>query len=155
MENKLRVKLSVRLYGGEEERCFGPGIATLLHRVEEHGSLRAAAASMGMAYSKAWRIVRTAQAVFGQELLHSAAGGRGGGGAVLTPAGRKLLTAYDRYCAKLEEFGAEIFRETEFIYRRKSECGIRNEDSESRICSYSEFRTSNFPLFRIPNSAFS
>ena len=69
MKKKLQLKLTIRLYSDDDERCFGPGIAVLLHRVEEHHSLRAAAASMEMAYSKAWRIVRTAEAVFGCKLL--------------------------------------------------------------------------------------
>ena len=65
MEKELHLKLIVRLFTDDHQRCFGPGIATLLHRVEERRSLRAAAASMDMAYSKAWRIIRTAEEVFG------------------------------------------------------------------------------------------
>ncbi|MEG1593144.1 MAG: ModE family transcriptional regulator, partial [Oscillibacter sp.] len=63
MKENLHLKLTVRLYTDDHERCFGPGIATLLSRVREHHSLRAAAASMEMAYSKAWRILRTAEEV--------------------------------------------------------------------------------------------
>ena len=68
MNRALRLKLTIRLYAGEDLRCFGPGVATLLRRVQEHRSLRAAAASMEMAYSKAWRIIRTAEEVFGCKL---------------------------------------------------------------------------------------
>ena len=85
MKENLKLKLTVRLYSDDDERCFGPGIATLLHRVDEHRSLRAAAASMGMAYSKAWRIVRTAESVFGCKMLATSTGGKNGGGASLTP----------------------------------------------------------------------
>ena len=46
MEKEVHLKLTVRLYTDDNERCFGPGIATLLHRVQEHHSLRAAAGSM-------------------------------------------------------------------------------------------------------------
>ena len=81
MEKELQLKLTVRLYTEDRTRCFGPGIATLLHRVEEHSSLRSAAASMEMAYSKAWRIIRTAENVFGCKMLSSSIGGKGGGGA--------------------------------------------------------------------------
>ena len=51
MEKELQLKLTVRLYTEDRTRCFGPGIATLLHRVEEHSSLRSAAASMEAATS--------------------------------------------------------------------------------------------------------
>lgn len=91
MNRPLRLKLTIRLYAGEDLRCFGPGVATLLRRVQEHRSLRAAAASMEMAYSKAWRIIRTAEEVFGCKLLVSSTGGVHGGGAVLTPEAVRLV----------------------------------------------------------------
>lgn len=110
MKKDLHLKLTVRLYADGDERCFGPGIATLLHRVEAHHSLRSAAASMGMAYSKAWRIVRTAERIFGCKLLDSAIGGKNGGGAVLTAEAERLLLAYDGYCRELEQFAARKFQ---------------------------------------------
>ena len=79
MDKELHLKLTIRLYTDDNRRCFGPGIATLLERVREHRSLRAAAASMEMAYSKAWRIIRTAEEVFGCKMLDSTTGGRHGG----------------------------------------------------------------------------
>lgn len=93
MEQKLTYNLTVRLFS--DEKCFGPGVAQLLHRVQELHSLRAAAMSMNMAYSKAWTITKHAQAALGFPLLHSITGGRGGGGAELTPEGERLLEAYD------------------------------------------------------------
>ncbi len=110
MNEHLKLKLTVRLYSDDNERGFGPGIATLLHRVEEYRSLRAAAASMAMAYSKAWRIVRTAEAVFGCKMLSSVTGGKNGGGAVLTEEATALLAAYDQYCAEVQGFAAERFK---------------------------------------------
>ena len=54
--NDLRLAVTLRLLDGEGRRRFGPGVAALLSEVREKRSLRAAAGSMGMAYSKAWRI---------------------------------------------------------------------------------------------------
>ncbi len=76
MEQKLTYNLTVRLFS--DEKCFGPGVAQLLHRVQELHSLRAAAMSMNMAYSKAWTITKHAQAALGFPLLHSITGGRPG-----------------------------------------------------------------------------
>lgn len=118
MEKDLHLKLTVRLYTDDRTRCFGPGIATLLHRVEEHKSLRAAAASMGMAYSKAWRIIRTAEAVFGCKMLSSTIGGYHGGGAVLTEEAVRLLAAYDAYCADLTAYSQARFQEAFGAYLR-------------------------------------
>jgi len=111
MNKTLHLKLTVRLYTDDNERCFGPGIALLLHRVVEQHSLRAAAGSMGMAYSKAWRIIRTAEEIFGCKLLESVVGGQHGGGAVLTKEAQQLLAAYDNYCAEVQAFSRERFDE--------------------------------------------
>ena len=107
----LHLKVTLRIYSDDDQRCFGPGIATLLQRVREHRSLRAGAASMEMAYSKAWRIIRTAESVFGCKLLASTIGGPHGGGAVLTPEAEQLLAAYEAYCADVGAYAQTKFQE--------------------------------------------
>ena len=109
MEPKLRPVLTLRIFG--EEKCFGPGIAGLLHLVEEQHSLRAAAAQMGMAYSKAWTIMKQAEKNLGFPLLQSSTGGKHGGGAVLTPEARKILSAYEDYCEKVNTCSQQLFNE--------------------------------------------
>ncbi len=109
MQKKLHAVLSVRLF--TDEKCFGPGIAQLLHRVEEHRSLRAAAQSMEMAYSKAWAITKRAEEGLGFKLLVSTTGGKGGGGAALTDEAKQVLAAYDRYCSKLRSYGDKLLAE--------------------------------------------
>ena len=102
-------RITVRLFA--EEKCYGPGVHRLLRAVEEHCSLRSAAASMNMAYSKAWGIVRAAEQGFGCKLLHSTIGGSGGGGAELTDEARQIMAAYETYCARLNEYGQALFGE--------------------------------------------
>ena len=98
-------------------KFFGEGPFRLLQAVEETGSLRCAAASMGMAYSKAWRIIRTAEDVFSCKLLDSTIGGRGGGGAVLTPEAERLLAAYEAYVADVTAHAQGKFEEAFGFYR--------------------------------------
>lgn len=117
MEKELQLRLTIRLYTDDNGRCFGPGVATLLSRVREHHSLRAAAAAMNMAYSKAWRIVRTAEDAFGCKLLDSTIGGPHGGGASLTPEAERILGAYEGYCAEVETFARDRF-DTSFGFFR-------------------------------------
>ena len=117
MSKELHLKLTVRLFTDDQQRCFGPGIATLLERVREHRSLRSAAASMGMAYSKAWRIIRTAEGVFGCKLLDSTIGGQHGGGATLTPQADRLLAAYNDYVGDLQAYAQGRFEEAFGFYR--------------------------------------
>ncbi len=109
METKLTYKISPRLF--TEDKAFGPGVAALLHRVDDLHSLRAAAMSMGMAYSKAWTIVKNSENAFGFKFLTSTAGGKGGGGAVLTAECRALLVRYDTFCEKMKRYGDALFAE--------------------------------------------
>lgn len=109
MNTNIHPVLTIRLFS--DEKCFGPGIAELLERVEEHRSLRAAAASMNMAYSKAWTIVRRCEENLGLKLLDYTTGGKNGGGAAVTPEGRDLVAAYRRYCARLQEEAVRLYRE--------------------------------------------
>ena len=79
------------------EKFFGEGPCRLLRLVEETGSLRSAAASMGMAYSKALKLVKNAEAALGFPLTMRTTGGRDGGGSVLTPQGKEWLKKYEDY----------------------------------------------------------
>ena len=84
---------------------FGRGIANLCLGVREMGSLNAAAKSMKMAYSKAWRIVKETEAALDMQLLNR----DGAHGSTLTDAGNKLLDAYLEVDAKLQEIAKEEF----------------------------------------------
>mgnify|MGYP004683750637 FL=1 len=114
MDRGLRVAISAKMF--TDRKCFGPGVAQLLALVDELHSLRAAAMSMSMAYSKAWTVIRGAEEGLGFKLLTSTAGGKHGGGAVLTDEARQMLTAYDEYCEKLRAYGEKLFEETFAFY---------------------------------------
>ena len=101
--------LTIRLY--TEEKCFGPGVAELLSRVRELKSLRSAAISMNMAYSKAWKIVKASEDALGFKLLDSTTGGQHGGGAVLTEEGSALLDTYREYLADMKAVAQKLFDE--------------------------------------------
>lgn len=114
MDRELRVVLSARVFS--DQKCFGPSVSQLLKRVDELHSLRAAALSMSMAYSKAWTVVRNAEDGLGFKLLASNIGGRNGGGAALTDEARQVMRAYDEYCAKLRAYGETLFEQTFAFY---------------------------------------
>ncbi len=109
MEQALRVKLIIRLCGGEDGRGFGPGVMTLMEQVAEKKSLRSAAAAMSMAYSKAWRIMHAAEEICGCKLLATSTGGAHGGGAALTEEGQALLEAYRAFSQDLQAYGEKCF----------------------------------------------
>ena len=88
---------------------FGAGICELLRRVEETGSLRRAASDMGMAYSKAWQIVRRAEAHLGLELMVRRTGGKGGGCSLVSDEGKWLVGAFGAMDREAAAFLDELF----------------------------------------------
>ena len=81
------------------EKFFGEGPARLLRGVEEHGSLRAAAMSMDMAYTKALKLIRRST------------GGRDGGGSCLTEEGKEWLQRYEDYRDACKQANRELYLE--------------------------------------------
>ncbi len=106
---QLRYTITIRIYG--MEKCFGPGVAELLERVDELHSLRKATISMNMAYSKAWKMIKTAEENLGFALLTSVTGGKGGGGAELTPDAHRFLTSFRQFEDAVRGYADEAFLE--------------------------------------------
>lgn len=109
MEQKYQPVLSLRVFTKDGVKCFGPGVAELLRRVQQERSLRAAATSMAMAYSKAWTVIKTSEAALGFPLLLSTTGGKHGGGATLSPRAEALLAAYEEYGQSLRRCAEDEF----------------------------------------------
>ena len=87
-------------------KFFGEGPCHLLRCVEKTGSLRSAAIEMEMAYSKASKILKQAEASLGFRLTRRSAGGKDGGGSILTPEGKRWLRQYEAYrdaCVKANQ----------------------------------------------------
>lgn len=75
---------------------LGPGKAQLLELIEEHGSIRAAGASIGMSYRRAWLLADEINRMFREPSISTRHGGKSGGGAGLTEFGKELLSRYRR-----------------------------------------------------------
>lgn len=87
----------IQFLDDQEQKFFGEGPCRLLRGVEKTGSLRASAMQMGMAYTKALKLVKNAEAALGCPLTMRTAGGRLGGGSRLTPQGEEWLNRYEAY----------------------------------------------------------
>ena len=79
------------------EKFFGEGPARLLRGVDRTGSLRKAAISMDMAYTKALKLIKNAEAALEFPLITRETGGRDGGGSCLTDGGKEWLERYEQY----------------------------------------------------------
>jgi molybdate transport system regulatory protein len=98
-------RLRIRIVFGEDE-MIGPGKAELLERIDRCGSIAAAGREMGMSYKRAWQLIGTLNAMFREPLVDSTRGGPGGGGAVLTEAGREALALYRAFEQDVTAAGA-------------------------------------------------
>lgn len=96
----------IRLLIGEAT-ALGPGKARLLEAINESGSISAAARALGMSYRRAWLLVDAINASFKEPLVETATGGKGGGGAAVSPLGREVLARYRDMEAKAEAAVAE------------------------------------------------
>ena len=102
---KPTIRLSIMNPDAESGSLFGRGIASQCLGVRETGSLNAAAKGMGMAYSKAWRIIKDTEAALDLQLLNR----DGAHGSDLTEAGNKLLDTYLAIEEKLQKEAEELF----------------------------------------------
>ena len=78
-----------RLDFGREE-AVGPGKISLLEHIGSSGSLSQAARELNMSYRRAWQLLDSLNSSFRERAVLTQKGGRGGGGAALTPLGEEL-----------------------------------------------------------------
>ena len=93
----MKAVTRIVFFDEDGQKFFGEGPCRLLRAVEKTGSLRSAAASMDMAYTKALKLMKNAEAALGFPLTMRATGGKDGGGSILTPEGKEWLTRYEAY----------------------------------------------------------
>ncbi len=89
----MTATLSVRIDFGPGQR-LGPGKIQLLERIAELGSISAGGRALGMSYRRAWELIDELNGIFGQPVVTSRIGGKHGGGAELTPLGRRIVDGY-------------------------------------------------------------
>jgi molybdate transport system regulatory protein len=73
---------------------LGRGKVRLLELVGETGSISAAARKMNMSYRRAWLLMDELNHMFGCDVIETAAGGSGGGGAHVTAFGLRVIEIF-------------------------------------------------------------
>jgi len=73
---------------------MGWGRVTLLERIDQLGSISAAAKSMKLAYRNAWLWVEAMNRLASKPLVEKSTGGAKGGYACLTEEGRRIIREY-------------------------------------------------------------
>ncbi|SDY91480.1 molybdate transport system regulatory protein [Proteiniborus ethanoligenes] len=95
----------------EDSRIFGKGPKELLLRTESMGSLRKAAMSMNMSYSKAWNLISNLEKALEIRILDKTIGGIDGGSSTLTQEGKELIRKYEELEKRVEEAVLKIYEE--------------------------------------------
>jgi len=107
--------LTLRVLGARSP-AMGPGKAELIERIAHTGSISAAARDMGMSYRRAWQLVEALNATYRELVVQTAVGGQRGGGASVTPFGRRLAEQFramedkasDAIAADLKRFSRHL-----------------------------------------------
>jgi molybdate transport system regulatory protein len=101
---------------GRKGPAMGPGKAELIERIGATGSISAAAREMGMSYRRAWQLVEALNRAFREPVVSTAVGGTRGGGARVTPFGRRVVADFRRMESKASAaIAAELKRYTRYI----------------------------------------
>jgi molybdate transport system regulatory protein len=79
----------------DDQYVFGFGISEILKAVQQSGSMKAAAESLGKSYRHVWARVKEAEQALGKPLLDTRVGGKGTRRSTLTVLARRLVSDYD------------------------------------------------------------
>lgn len=123
----MKIRMELRFCTDEGERFFGEGPYRLLVGIEELGSLRAAAKRMGMAYTKAFAIIKRAEAEFGFALTRRTIGGKGGGSSSLTDDAKELIKRYEAYRAACAAMADSLYEEYFHSFRPQQSATHRQQ----------------------------
>ena len=104
----MRCKVTVKFSDSDDRSSlgFGRGIVQLLEGVEELGSINRATKAMGMAYSKAWKIINSIEQEFNIRLIDR----DGARGSALTDEARAYIARYKEALSAADAAAQEVFR---------------------------------------------
>ncbi len=78
----------------DQNRFLGGDRIALLDKIQELGSINSAAKAVGISYKTAWHLVNMMNNLSDKPLVERTAGGKGGGGTILTREGKKVLEQF-------------------------------------------------------------
>lgn len=115
MPDKKKYKIEVRLWIEETEGPFlGIGKIWLLENIRKTGSITNAAKEMKMAYRQAWQLVKEMNQRAESPLVEKILGGKGGGGARVTEAGKKAIATFYQIEKRISDFAEKETQNLKF-----------------------------------------
>ena len=107
----LHPRFKLWLSTDRAEGVFGDGKWRLLEAIDDKGSLKKAAESLGISYRKAWGDFKKAESCLGTRFIEKIRGGKDGGKTVLTAEGRNWIHAYSQYRLDMEKNAEKSFNQ--------------------------------------------
>jgi len=89
---------------GSEGTFLGYGRVVLLERIHEFGSITKAARSMELSYRRAWVLIDSMNRQASKPFIVTSAGGRGGGGTLVTEEGKQAIRTFWKFHADFQKF---------------------------------------------------
>ncbi len=108
-----------------EDSNLGPGKIALLEGIKTYRSVSEAARQMGLSYRRAWLLLDSLNKSFDMPATVNSVGGRGGGGAEVTPFGVLLIERYREVERKLNEVARDRLEEIRTRVNRSSARSVR------------------------------
>ncbi|MCL5071061.1 MAG: LysR family transcriptional regulator [Actinobacteria bacterium] len=107
--NETGYRINGRIWVEKDGKLYlGWGRIILLERIEELGSISAAARSMKLGYGNAWLWIDSMNRLAKKPLVEKLAGGTKGGYSRLTAEGRKVIIQYKELREKFLEFISQV-----------------------------------------------
>jgi molybdate transport system regulatory protein len=117
--------------------AVGPGKIALLEHIDTSGSLSQAARDLNMSYRRAWQLLESLNRSFRERVVVTSRGGRGGGGAVLTPFGQALIGSFRRFESDMQ---ARARRHFGVLSRAARQSRVHSKDHGAPVIRLSERR---------------
>jgi molybdate transport system regulatory protein len=89
---------------------MGPRYLRFLDAIARRGTIRAAGHEVGWSYRTCLNRIRQMERVLGAKVLATTRGGSRGGGAVLTPAARRLAKVFAQWRREVDRLSVVAFR---------------------------------------------
>ncbi len=102
-DKKVSVKFRIWI-NSDDLKLLGKGRVELLILIDELGSISKAALTMKMSYRQAWQMVSEMNERANEPFVDKRMGGKSGGGAILTPAGKRAIDEFSRFETRVYDF---------------------------------------------------
>ena len=108
-KHNMRPVVSVRV--AKDSVFFGPGVMMIMEALEAAGAMKDACKKTGISYSKAWRILNEVERQLGYPVVSRQHGGPSGGGCMVTPAGREIMSKFREAEKRIHAYSELVFKE--------------------------------------------